>query len=801
MPLFHHSNQSALILALGCGCWMAAVEEVAAQAPRARPADPALAANPANDFFQRGKNLHDAAAAATNYQERINLYQRSAQIFSEYLAAFPNHANAEMAWWYLGISEYKSGNLANAKRCFSTLINRYGEGRWAAAAAYTLGADHYNKGQYAMASPLFERYAKHAAKPEERVRGKYFAGNCYRLLEQERQAIAAYREVLADPSGRVYHADAKLSLGYLSLSAGKLNDAVDFFEQAYNESTLQKSKAEAALQVALASIKLGNNTKADQYLRIILAAQGMADFHSEAQSALMGNLFAKEDYREITRLFQSSRGTRFTEKDAPRLMVVARAYMRLKQPAEAVRLFREVERIVDPKSDYAFQASYYRLLCFYEIEGRHVPDQVDAFLELYQRGRPNDPHVHIALLMKAESLFAAGKINDAAQAYTEINEAVISKKNQPGLLYQRGWCLAEAGDPKGAIRSLSRFIKEYLDDSRIITAHAKRATCHGELGDANQAIADYDRLTKEPTTDELRSFAWLESARLRRKEGNINDMTARYQGLMKNVETLSPKLQAEANYWIGWGMVKSNTAQRAVPYLEKARSLRPEAYGKHAGILLALGYYAAQNAEQLAAEIGLAIKSKYDADIPDQAVQWCGIQTYNSGDYEMASTCLGLISTPDDPRSTAKEVWRYLGKSLLEVEEYGKALDAINHALEVEKEPAWKADGLLDRATALFALKKYDESRQAADEALGLRPQGRTSGKLRILIADVEAQAGNYKKAAADYQVVVQFMDDKLLKPIALHKLANALEKQGDETEAAKYRAQLKREFPSWKPE
>ena len=112
-----------------------------AQAPRAEPVDPALNQDAGNDFFQRGKNLYDTAQASTTQENRLDFYQRAARIFNDYLSSFPNHPNAEMAWWYLGNSYYQSGQIEEGKRCFSTLLNRYGQGKWAAAAAYTLAAD------------------------------------------------------------------------------------------------------------------------------------------------------------------------------------------------------------------------------------------------------------------------------------------------------------------------------------------------------------------------------------------------------------------------------------------------------------------------------------------------------------------------------------------------------------------------------------------------------------------------------------------------------------------------------------
>ena len=773
---------------------------VIAQIPRAQAVDPALIPNAPDDFFLRGKNLYDSAQACTVYENRMEFFQGAAQIFNDYLATFPNHPNAEMAWWYLGNSYYQAGRIDDGKRCFSTLLNRYGKGKWVAAAAYTLAADHYNKAEYAFAAPMFERFAANGNKPEERARGNYLAGNCYRLLGRDREATSSFKRVVDDPAGGLFAPQAKVALGHLLLKSGKLPEALARFEEILGGAYPPKVQGEAALHASLTATKLGQPELADKYLQLILNTPGMQDFHADAQTALMANLFTKKQYREVVDLFRRSTAHTRGEKEADRLMIAGRAFMRLKQPGEALQHFREVEKLSDPETDTAFHASYYRLLCFFQIEGRHLPDQVDAFLQLYRKSRPEDARIHTALMMKAETLFSNKDIAAAAKVYSEINTNVVSEKNRPGLLYQRGWCLSEAGDSQGAIRSLGDFITKYPNDSRVSSAIAKRAKAYAESAQPANAIADYDRLTVTGTPADLASFAWLESARLRRSGNNIPDMIIRYQGLLKNVKDLSDNLQSEANYWIGWGLVKTNTPKEAVPFLEKARTLRPDAYRKHAGLLLTLGYFAAQDPVKLAEEISLAIECKYAEDIPDQAIQWSGMQSYNSGDYRAAAECLALVSNPEEPRETPKEVWRYLAKARLETNEAEAALSAANNVLAVEQNLGWKADGLLDRGRALMALGRSEEARVAADEALALRPQGHTSAGLNILVGDLELKSGNAKTAAGKYLIVVEFHEDKALKPLALWKLIQAFEKQADEAEAAKYREKLVIEFPNWKP-
>lgn len=772
-----------------------------AQIPRAEAVDPALGVDAANDFFVRGKNLYDTAQASVDQQGRIAFFQRAVQIFSEYLNTFPNHPNAEMAWWYLGNSHYQSGEINEGKRCFSTLLNRYGKGKWAAAAAYTLAADHYNKSEYAFAAPMFERFAANAAKPEERPRGNYLAGNCYRLLNRDREAIASFRKVIEDPAGGLFAPQAKVALGHLTLKAGKLNEALAIFEEVVAANNTPKIRGEAALQAALTATKLDQTELADKYLRLVLSTPGMDTFRPDAQTALMGNHFAKKEYREVIEIFRRSSEKALGEKEATRLMIAARSYMRLKLPTEALQLFRDVEKLLNSESDIAFQAAYYRLLCFFEIEGRHLPEQVDAFLQLYRKSRKDDPRIHTALMMKAESLYASKKIPEAAQVYSEISASALAEENRQNLYFQRGWCLSESGDTQGAIRSFTEFISQYPKDPRVPSATAKRAAAYASSAEPLKAMADFDLLIKNPSTPkDLLGFAWLESARLRRAENDVPEMMARYHGVLKNVDPLSDALEAESNYWIGWGLVKTNVAADSPPYLEKARKLDPKAYNKHAGLLLALGYFATQNPQKLAAEIHTAIRDGYDSDIPNQAIQWSAMQSYNSGEYKSAAKFLARVSNPQEPRETPKEVWRYLAKARLRIGDAEGALVAADHILAVETDSAWKADGLLDRGQALLKLDSPDEARKAAEEALGLGPQGHTSAGLSILIGDLELKAGDPKTAAGKYQVVVQFHEDKELKPLAYHKLVLALEKQGDQVEAAAYRAKLQAEFPDWKP-
>ena len=763
-----------------------------------------LVADPGEAFYQRIKDLHDLAAKTNDPQGRMEKFQAAASLADKYLREFPNHPNAPKVWFYLGNSYYMGGSPEKGKAAFLTLLNRYGNTHFAAVGAYILANDHYSRKEYAFAAPLYERYGKNTEVLADRPRGNFYAAECYRLLGRDREALNCYKKVLDDPAGGNLIQNSKQATAEILLKGGKAKEALALYEEVISvPGNTPKLRGDSAFGASVAAQKLGDATLAEKYLKFLMVEPGMDQFRPDAQTALMENAFIAKQYDQVIDIYRRNAIRAEGDKEAARLMIAARAYMELKRPTEAQALFREVEKLVPPENDLAFRAAYYRLHCFYQIEGRHVPEQVDGFLQIYRKLRPpDDPRIHTALFLKAENLFQEKKIDEAAEAFREINVNSLSEENRPGLLYDRGWCLAEKDDFQGAIRSFSEFISRYPKDDRRLSALAQRAKCYASSGESAKALADFNVLTADGVPQDLASFAWLESARMMRDaENNMPEMVARYKGLLTKITNLSKELQAEANFCIGLGLVKQNNPTESISYLEKARSIDHSTYSKRVGLLLAFAYHTLQDAQKLSAEINLAIEGKYIADISEQTVQWAGMQAYGGGDYKSAARFLSQIANPDDPRSTSKDIWRYLGKARLETGDGAGALIAAENFLAVEEDPALKADGLVDKGRALYLLQRFEEARKAAKEAGEFRLQeGRTKNQLDLLSGDLFVKEGNLERAIGDYSRPALFGSDVELTPLALHKLADAWDKKGDKAEADKARQKLAASFPNWKP-
>lgn len=769
--------------------------------PRAVPVDPNLQRDTGQDWFQHGRNVYESAKR-TNGPTQFELYGRAAEIFSRYIGEYPNHENSEAAWWYLGQSYRSIGRPEDAKRCFHSLLNRFGKGRYAAAAAYSLAADHYNNRQYPLAATLFEKLAAIATKPSDRQRGQFYAAQSYEMMKQDRQAIAYYRKLLADPDpSNGYRSKAEVALGSLYAKSGKLDEALQLLGKvAVSNSTLD-IRGKAALEAGAVAARLGDIELSDKYFNLIMRTPGMEEFRPDAQIALMAARFDQKRYREVITIFSQSTTPSAGEREAKRLMLGARAYMMLDRNADAMPLFRAIERLELPNSTYAFDASYFRLLCFYRIEGRHVHDQVDGFLQIYRKKRPRDPKIHTAMLMKAETLFAEGKPVEAADVYRDIDPSLLSEKNRRGMLYQRGRCLVDANDPEGAIKSLTDFITKYPDDERVPIARATRGSAYATTGQSGLAIADFQQIIETTKDDKLLTLAYLESADISKQGNNLDTMINYYLAFLKEVPNPENDAVAKASYWAGWAMVKKNRGGEAIPYLEKARELSPKYYDKHAGLLLCLVHLSQKKPSELITELEIAITKGYALNLPDQLIRWAADQAFNRKEFLNAARFYDLIADDENPELAPKEIWRFLGKARNESNDPNGALIAINHALDQEASPAWQADCLDDKGRALYMLKRNDEAMKAVEEGLALRPEGRVGASLHMLRGEIFEAQGNIKEAIRSYVLPVQLMadSDQVVKPRALKLLIPALKKDGQNDSAQGYQQELDRKYPGWK--
>ena len=757
-----------------------------------------LVADPGADQFEFCKQLYRQANATKDHASRVQAYQQAAPRLEGYINRFPNHANTAAAMYYLGECYYQSGFLNEAKGMLHRVVTRYKTGRYVALASNRLGYDAFTNKKYNQAAIYFGRVATMATTADERFRGRYQEASCYRYSGQTERAIKSYALIeSAEGAPVVYRENSKLRLGYLYFGKKDLTKALSEFSSLVKPGVASNIRMDAALNAGLISLQLKKIDDAEGYLKSVLLGKE-EKFKPRAQAALMNSMYTGKNYQGVFDVMKRRNYKGKAATEAIKYTLAGRSAYQLKKYNDAILFFAKAESQL-PLSREAFEAAYFRLLCFFNIKGANIPKQVDAFLEVYQPRFPGQSKIHKALLMKAETLFDEGKFREAAAAYNQIKPDLVGTDNQADLLFKRGWCLSESGDHNGAVRSFSDFLKMSPDSERSPVAIARRGKSYLALGDRGGAMRDFDLLIQRFPQNKLAALAWQNSARIKKDAQDYPDMIHRYESMMISFPKLRVETIANAHYWIGWGNYQTKEFAKAVPSLEKAIKLKPDEYGPKAQMLLIYCSYAMKDKARLQLAVDAVRAENKERKIQAPIYRWLGVQCYNGGEMKDSERYLTLGTTPEDPRQTPKAFWKMLGNARVKIGKNKEALVAIAHFLDVVEEPFWKAETLLDQAKAYLGLSKLDEAKTSAEDGLKLRPKGRINAELRLVLGDIAYSAKDYAQAAASYVVVVEFQgNDKDLRPEALYKAYQSLTKKGDAKQAKHYLDQLNEEFPNY---
>lgn len=757
-----------------------------------------LVADPAEDQFEFCRQLYQEANNTEDQALRVAAYQRVIPRLMAYMERFPNHVNSQAAGYYLGECYYQSGDIDQGKRILHGMVNRYKEGRYVALASNRLGYDAVAEKKYDQAAVHFGRVAEMASTAQDRYRGRYQEASCLRYAGNIDGAIKSFELVeAAEEAPANYRENARLKLGHLYLAKKDTIKAKEKFEALMQPDVEEKLRIEATLNTGLIALQEKNLDLAKASFNAVLSS-AVDKFKPSAQAALMNTMYAAKNYQGVLDLLNKGGYSGTPSTEAVKYAVAGRSAYQLMSYQEAIQLFSLAERQV-PGSAEAFEASYFRLLCFYNIKGANIPEQVDAFLEIYQVQYPKHERIHKALLMKAETLFDAEEYRESASAYNQIDSEIIGVENQANLYFKRGWCLSLSGDHNGAVRDFTSFLGRHAEDKRAPDVIAMRGKSFLALGDRVSALKDFDLLIQRFPKDKLAALAWQNSARIRKEDKDFVDMIRRYGALLKGFPDLSDETKANANYWIGWGNYQIKKYPEAITALENSSRLDKQKYGLNSGMLIVYSAYSLKDKNRLQKQVDTLTDLGFKDKIPTPIYRWLGVQCFNAGEMKSSQYYLTNGVTMDDPRATPQSFWKMLGKACVASGKYEEALVATTNFLDVVDQPFWKAEALLDRAEAYLGLENLEEAKKSAEEGLELRPKGMVNAQLRMLLGDIAYNNGDFAGAAAYYVVVVQlFVDDKELRADALYKSYDALLKKGDKEEADHYLNTLNKEFPAY---
>ena len=757
----------------------------------------------AEKYYTHGQEVQDRFEKANYSQHVVGLYEN-------FLTQFPNSRHAPLARFHLGHALQTLGQLDQAKANYRAVINRHLKGQWVGNAARQLAYLFYIEENWAEAAIYFGVAALHLTNRDLRFSAMTKRVQCLLKINRTREAVKILKTIIAEPK-HPHQEWAVFMLGYQYYLDEQFERSIKLLKPFTKEAVQSIYRSQAMFYIGLASAELGLSDEAAKNLHAVLETRmndpsltneqrlSLGTNKALAQTALMKASLDEEDYQEVIKLYWMGDYGAKGRVEARRSMRAGRAFLALKKYQQARAAFRRVDRNL-PNTELAFESAYLCLECDFLLKHNGLPERVDIFFELYADINPNDPRLHMANFLKAETLYQDGDFEKAGETFNLVESNLIKKEYRADLLYKRGWCLSEFGDFNGANRSFTRFLTDFPDDSRKAEILAKRAEALLALGDQIAALKDFEELIAMKPEPILSAFAYQGSGRVLREEKKYRTMVERYRQLLTNFPDIAKNTVANANYWIGWGLYKENELDDVAPYLEKARDLAPEFYSEPVGNILVLSAFAKRDSKALHKTIQRILQDAPGKEIPSHILSWLGVQLFHEGNIEGAVTYLEKSTDPENPTKTKPGVWRTLAKAQNESKNFAAALKTGTIILGLKQEKLWEADAMLDLALSQIGLAKYDEAIETTNKALAVDVRGPHLAGLHLVKAEVALHQNRPEQALQDYQKTIQMvLDDPLIKPRALAGAAQSAELLGEEGKAAQYRLQLKQGFPDWK--
>ena len=770
--------------------------------PTLPPEKQPLRVDPSKDLFELALQSYREAAEAAQPQRQNDAYRAAARQFERFHLKFKEHPDTLKAIYYGAICHQKLGNEEDYLAGLDAVLSLRRIGALAGAAAYQRALEHYKSAEYAEAAPLFLLAASETDEANYRHRALYNRALCLEKME-DKDIGAALKAILADV-GSPYQPQAERALAHHCLKMGRDDEALAHFVRLAGSDD-RKTRADAILQCAQIARKLEKRDFSRKYFEEILVTPELEQWHGESQLALMSEASLEERHKDVIAYYERGDYPLQEEPRGRRLQIAATSYAALGEEKKSTALLRKLASI-SPDNLTALEASYLVLSREYRAQGKGPLSQLTAFLRRFETTHADDPRIHNARLMLAESYHEGEQYALAVATYQAIDPTHIASQNHPGLLYRMADAQLNAGNREAALISFNRFIRNHPDHPQMNNAIVNRAEIYLENADTASAHQEFDRLISQAAKDSTQEYAWAQKAFLYKEtidspgdeEDRLRSLKAFarcHTRLLADFPARDGSKQAASHFWLGWALYRLDQFTGCLEPFQQARKAEGGSLHRSSTLHLALAYYHLQRKDDLQQELDVLLRDYKDEKIPRPVFAWLGKALHEEQDYGEAWKYLRRAITPDEPSETKLSVWRAAARSAVEAGDHSAALRPLDIVLQVEDNDYRKAETHFLMGRAHLALENREQARNATEACLALKPQGDLNPRARLQLGEIAMAYGDPDTAVQYFVPVVElYSKDPEMAATALgHAISALLLKDTPESLkiAQRYRAKL----------
>ena len=731
---------------------------------------------------QATDHAREALERANNFYSR-KMYDLAVPEYELFLISSSPAGGRDAALFRLAECHRMLGNIPSSRSGYEKLAMEFQKGEFAGAGAYRLGEFLFGEKNYEAANAQFQTAARESKDSEVKLTALYFSARSLDYLKQDKEALEAYKSVLAVEGKNPYREHAIMASADIASRSGQKEAALASYEQ-LAKSGRTAMAAEAAVKGGAIASELGQKEKAASLFENALGNPEGGDWKSVAILGAMRLRYQASAYKAVAEMAP------LVDQLGPdarpeALQILAASYRQSGNNLDARRTYDRILKEF-PDSAPSDDARYQRLVSLYALKDKNLVAEIDSFLEKTTNPKERTQ----AQLLKAETLFKQAEYTEAGKVYEALLSRELPDELRADALYKLGWCLATAGNHSAAASVYSEFLGKFPDHKLAPTALAQRALSKQESKAFESAIEDFDTIAaKYPSTKE-HELALQQKALIYGQLKKYPEMTATFEKLL----AIFPKsaAAAQANFWLGWAAFEQKDYKAAIPRLEAARTLDAAQYGERASLRIILSYYYLEDRESVTREAA-AYKG---GNLPAEITLWLASRLVDEGNYAKAEAL--LLPLASNPAALTPEAWINLGESEIRLGKFKEARGPVDKFLETARDSATRARGLMASAQIHLGLKNPALAVPVIEEALLLQPEGRTNAEARLLQGDILLAQGNADAAARAYMTVSVLIDDPAITPRALRKAADAYQRANNRFESEKALAQLRQKYPDF---
>jgi len=716
-------------------------------------------------------------------------YKEAIEEYRKYLAQYPEDIEAaEAVQFNIAESLRLSEQDEEARKAFQEFCNQYSKGKLYPLAALRLGMLYSSAGQLEKAAHYYHETSLYADDQSSRLQALYLEATSLSKLKKVEPAIVIFRKLADNKEPHPFRTKASMLAGDLLAEMKKTDEASIYYKKVKSDESATSLQIEAAVKLGHVAFQNKNYVLASEEYRFARNQPGSKSWKQIASFYLLQSRYFQKDFAGVIELYETPNESYINEPDA--LLFTFHSAMALNSWEVASKM---AEKFVEKYPNHAStpRIAYQKLVV---LDSMGTPDTEKQAAAYYKRFPSNEftfaarvlearyaylrkDYVQTAVL--CEPLAANSPEKYRVNILRMLSESAFRVKNWP-LAEKSYLALASATQEAQGISSALHWAGRARQEQKNIK---------GAMELYDKVATDYPKST--PHEESLRRAAFI-SAELNDSKG-MRDRLLRFV-----VEYPKSSKWGEAQFYIGWTLIKDKMYQDAIPHLLKAREANPT-LASTATYYLIFAFQGTKQLDALAREIILYDGMKQEKAISYTVLKWAAQAFYDQKQYGQAGNFFERTLKAGPTSEELKGTLFLCGKSWLLAEKWDDAQRTFEKykALYMTNEDLVLAN--LELADVYLGAGNLAEAQKAAEKVLELQAEGDANGRARLALGRAHYQRKEYDEASKHFMRVAYIFSGSDAAPQALDWAARSFQALGNKTEEAKCREELKKKFPNYK--